>query len=103
MTGGLTCSNGVTFGNKSIQVNMANRDEDVLGVYASTSDGKKVSLVIVNKDVVPVNPESIDEWTHPPFSGYYDGERVWGRGSSDDKSGLIGLMCVKSSNCQRCR
>ena len=34
---------------------MANHDDDVLGVYASTSDGKKVTLVIVNKDVVPVN------------------------------------------------
>lgn len=34
---------------------MADRNEDVLGVYASTSDGKKVTMVIVNKDVVPVN------------------------------------------------
>ncbi|KAI0028548.1 glycoside hydrolase family 44-domain-containing protein [Vararia minispora EC-137] len=47
--------NGTFFGNKSVQVNMADRDEDVLGVYAGTSDGKKVTLVIVNKDVVPVN------------------------------------------------
>ncbi|RDX55250.1 hypothetical protein OH76DRAFT_1339899 [Lentinus brumalis] len=47
--------NGTHFGSKSVQVNMAKRDEDVLGVYASTSDGKKPSLVIVNKDVVPVN------------------------------------------------
>ena len=43
------------FGSKSVQVNMAERDEDVLGVYASTSDGNKVTLVIVNKDVTPVN------------------------------------------------
>jgi hypothetical protein len=34
---------------------MANNDEDVLGVYASTTDGKKPTLVIVNKDVFPVN------------------------------------------------
>lgn len=34
---------------------MADRNEDVLGVYASTSDGEKVTMVIVNKDVVPVN------------------------------------------------
>ncbi|GJE93305.1 glycoside hydrolase family 44 protein [Phanerochaete sordida] len=46
---------GAQFGSKSVQVNMADRNEDVLGVYAGTSDGKKVSLVIVNKDVVPVN------------------------------------------------
>lgn len=24
-------------------------------------------------DVVPVNPDTVDEWTHPPYSGYYDG------------------------------
>jgi hypothetical protein len=34
---------------------MASNNEDVLGVYASTTDGKKPTLVIVNKDVVPVN------------------------------------------------
>ena len=25
-------------------------------------------------DVVPVNPDTVDEWTHPPFSGYFDGK-----------------------------
>ncbi|KAH8116276.1 carboxypeptidase S [Phellopilus nigrolimitatus] len=44
------------------------------------------------KDVVPVDPRTVDEWVHPPFSGFYDGKRIWGRGSSDDKSGLIGVM-----------
>lgn len=24
----------------------------------------------------------------------YPGERLWGRGSSDDKSGLIGILCA---------
>ena len=24
-------------------------------------------------DVVPVNPDTYDSWTHPPFSGYFDG------------------------------
>lgn len=27
----------------------------------------------LNIDVVPVNPDTVDEWTHPPYSGYYDG------------------------------
>lgn len=34
----------------------------------------------------------MSEWAHPPFSGYFDGERIFGRGSSDDKSGLIGIL-----------
>ena len=25
-------------------------------------------------DTVPVNADTVDEWTHPPFSGHFDGE-----------------------------
>ncbi|KAF9010305.1 carboxypeptidase S [Hymenopellis radicata] len=52
----------------------------------------KPLLLLAHQDVVPVNPDTIDEWTHPPFSGFFDGERIWGRGTGDDKSGLIGIM-----------
>jgi len=61
-------------------------------------------------DVVPVEPSTVSQWTHPPYSGHFDGEHVpdstefanlrttgesvWGRGSSDDKSGLIGILFV---------
>ncbi|KAG6866575.1 hypothetical protein C0991_002060 [Blastosporella zonata] len=62
------------------------------------SDASLKPLVLMgHQDVVPVNPETVLEWTYPPYSGHFDGERVWGRGSSDDKSGLIGaltLQCV---------
>jgi hypothetical protein len=46
--------------------------------------------------VVPVLPATRDLWTHDPFGGEYDGTYIWGRGSSDDKSGLIGIMYVPS-------
>jgi hypothetical protein len=39
-------------------------------------------------------PATKDLWTHDPFGGEYDGTYIWGRGSSDDKSGLIGIMYV---------
>ncbi|EJD07407.1 carboxypeptidase S [Fomitiporia mediterranea MF3/22] len=52
----------------------------------------KPLLLAAHQDVVPVDPRTVDEWEHPPFSGFYDGERIWGRGSNDDKSGLIGIM-----------
>ncbi|KAI0295384.1 carboxypeptidase S [Multifurca ochricompacta] len=45
-----------------------------------------------HQDVVPVEPKTVDQWKYPPYSGYYDGEFIWGRGSSDDKSGLIGIL-----------
>jgi Gly-Xaa carboxypeptidase len=49
---------------------------------------------MAHQDVVPVEPSTVDQWAHPPYSGHYDGERIWGRGSSDDKSGLIGILAT---------
>ena len=45
-----------------------------------------------HQDVVPVNPDTIGEWTFPPYSGYFDGRLLWGRGASDDKNDLIGFL-----------
>ncbi|KAI0352310.1 carboxypeptidase S [Trametes cingulata] len=61
----------------------------------------KPVLLAAHQDVVPVNPDTVDEWEHPPFSGYFDGKRIWGRGSSDDKSGLIGVMSTVESLLER--
>ncbi|KAF7323581.1 Carboxypeptidase S [Mycena kentingensis (nom. inval.)] len=52
----------------------------------------KPLLLMGHYDVVPVAPLSVDQWTFPPYSGHYDGTSVWGRGSSDDKSGVIGIL-----------
>ncbi|KAF7330176.1 hypothetical protein MVEN_02454500 [Mycena venus] len=52
----------------------------------------KPVLFTAHQDVVPVDPFTVGEWTHPPYSGYFDGHRIWGRGSADDKIGLIGIL-----------
>ncbi|EJD07384.1 Zn-dependent exopeptidase [Fomitiporia mediterranea MF3/22] len=52
----------------------------------------KPILLTSHQDVVPVDPETASQWVHPPFSGHFDGEWIWGRGSCDDKSGLIASM-----------
>ncbi|KIY52940.1 carboxypeptidase S [Fistulina hepatica ATCC 64428] len=52
----------------------------------------KPLLLMAHQDVVPVEPRTVQQWKRPPYSGYYDGTYVWGRGSSDFKSGLIGIM-----------
>ncbi|KAI9453418.1 carboxypeptidase S [Lactarius psammicola] len=52
----------------------------------------KPLLLTAHQDVVPVDPKTVDQWKYPPYSGHYDGEFIWGRGSSDDKSGLIGIL-----------
>ncbi|KAJ7281786.1 hypothetical protein C8J57DRAFT_82743 [Mycena rebaudengoi] len=61
--------------------------------WAGSDTSLKPVLLAAHQDVVPVEPLTYGEWTHPPYSGYFDGRRIWGRGSSDDKSGLIGGAC----------
>ncbi|CCM02429.1 uncharacterized protein FIBRA_04528 [Fibroporia radiculosa] len=60
--------------------------------WKGSDESLKPLLLTAHQDVVPVNPDTYDDWVHPPFSGYFDGELVWGRGSRDDKSGLISIM-----------
>ncbi|CAK5263189.1 unnamed protein product [Mycena citricolor] len=60
--------------------------------WTGSDPSLKPLLLMGHYDVVPVAPLSVDQWTHPAYSGYFDGESVWGRGSSDDKSGVIGIM-----------
>lgn len=50
----------------------------------------KPTLLAAHQDVVPVADEST--WKHPPFAAVYDGEYLWGRGSSDDKNSLTALL-----------
>ncbi|RXK42404.1 hypothetical protein M231_00394 [Tremella mesenterica] len=49
-------------------------------------------MFAAHQDVVPAT--SGDQWRYPPFEGHFDGEWIWGRGSSDCKSNLIGLLSV---------
>ena len=49
-------------------------------------------LFLSHFDVVPVEDNTLGEWTHPPFAGVVDDGIVWGRGSVDDKIGVMALM-----------
>lgn len=49
-------------------------------------------LLTGHLDVVPVEPGTEGEWTHPPFSGAIDDGVVWGRGTLDDKTGVVGIL-----------
>ncbi|KAH9841649.1 uncharacterized protein C8Q71DRAFT_738043 [Rhodofomes roseus] len=60
--------------------------------WQGSDDSLKPMLLTAHQDVVPVEPSTADQWTQPPFSGYYDGEWIWGRGSCDDKPGLISTL-----------
>lgn len=49
-------------------------------------------LLAAHQDVVPVIPGSLERWTQPPFGGVVAQGYVWGRGTLDDKVGVMGLL-----------
>ncbi len=49
-------------------------------------------LLTAHLDVVPVDPATVGEWTHPPFEGVIADGAVWGRGALDNKSGVVGIL-----------
>lgn len=55
------------------------------------ADLKPIAL-LAHQDVVPVSAGTEEDWVHDAFSGYDDGEFVWGRGSVDMKNHLIAVM-----------
>jgi len=49
-------------------------------------------LFMSHMDVVPVEESTRPDWTHPPFDGVVRDGIIWGRGSLDDKIGVISLL-----------
>jgi carboxypeptidase PM20D1 len=43
-------------------------------------------------DVVPVLEGTEQNWQHPAFSGSVIDDKIWGRGTLDDKVGVIGIL-----------
>lgn len=49
-------------------------------------------LLAAHMDVVPVEPGTEANWTHPPFAGVVADGYVWGRGAWDDKSAVVAIL-----------
>jgi carboxypeptidase PM20D1 len=49
-------------------------------------------LLMAHQDVVPVNPETEKGWDYHPFEGKLAEGYIWGRGTLDVKSGLLGIL-----------
>jgi len=58
----------------------------------------KTLLAYAHYDVQP--PEPIDAWTYPPFSGQIARGRLWGRGATDNKSGVLAFVKAVKAWCQ---
>jgi carboxypeptidase PM20D1 len=50
----------------------------------------KPVILMAHMDVVP--PGDTTSWYKPPFSGENDGTFIWGRGTLDDKAGMISIL-----------
>ncbi|RMZ73809.1 peptidase family M20 M25 M40 [Pyrenophora seminiperda CCB06] len=64
----------------------------LLYTWAGSDPSLKPNLLMAHQDVVPVPESTVKQWSHPPFSGHYDGKFVWGRGASDCKNQLMAIM-----------
>ncbi|KAI3335166.1 peptidase family M20/M25/M40 [Ustulina deusta] len=64
----------------------------LLYTWKGTDASLSPTVLMAHQDVVPVAEATVDQWTHPPYSGFFDGNYIWGRGSSDCKNNLIGIL-----------
>ncbi len=60
--------------------------------WQGTDDSLDPIAFLAHQDVVPVSEGTENDWTHPAFEGFNDGEFIWGRGAIDMKNHLICLM-----------
>jgi len=67
-------------------------EHSLLYTWKGRNPGLPPLLLMSHQDVVPVEPGTEKDWTHPPFSGFIDGQFVWGRGALDDKAGVLAIL-----------
>jgi len=72
---------------------------NVVGRWAGTGGGGRSLLLNGHVDVIPPGQE--EAWTGGAWSGAIEGSRMYGRGTSDMKSGLA-AMIVAVSTLRRC-
>lgn len=63
----------------------------VVGTRRGTGGGRSIALN-AHIDTAPIDPGG--RWTYPPYSGHIEGGLLYGRGSWDDKAGVVETMLV---------
>lgn len=60
--------------------------------WKGSNKSLKPIVLIAHLDVVPVIEENLADWKHNPFGGEVINDTIWGRGTIDDKIGVVGIM-----------
>jgi carboxypeptidase PM20D1 len=67
-------------------------DSSLLYTWTGSDPSLPPLLLLSHMDVVPVEAASAQRWTVPPFSGRIADGYIWGRGTLDDKLGVVGAL-----------
>ena len=67
-------------------------EHSLLFTWPGTDPSLNPILLMGHLDVVPVEPGTEEQWQQPPFSGAVADGFVWGRGSIDNKSAVVGTL-----------
>jgi len=62
---------------------------NVVGVYHSQNRGQSL---ILNGHMDVVTPEPLSKWTHDPWGAEIEGDKLFGRGAIDMKSGIAAMI-----------
>lgn len=60
--------------------------------WEGSESSLKPMILMGHLDVVPVIEENIPYWKQDPFEGEIVNDTLWGRGTIDDKVGVLGMM-----------
>ncbi|MGQ0586736.1 MAG: M20 family peptidase [Gammaproteobacteria bacterium] len=66
--------------------------QSLLFTWAGSDPAALPLLLLAHLDVVPIEPGTEHNWTHPPFAGVVADGFMWGRGARDDKSSVLALL-----------
>ena len=64
----------------------------LLYTWQGTDPALDPIAILAHMDVVPASDSDDEPWLHPPFSGFNDGQFIWGRGALDMKNFLVCTM-----------
>ena len=75
-------------------------EHSLLGRWPGSDASLEPVLLEGHYDVVPIEPGTFEDWTHPPWSGAIADGFVWGRGAMDDKAAVVSLFEAADALCR---